>query len=312
MSTIELNNFIRNKAQTLGFSKIGFAPAVTELNLEKKLTHWLKQGYHSSMHWMETQATVRSNIPKYYPEIKSVVSLALDYFTGVPSDTSGIGKISNYAWGDDYHTLIKPRLHNLLNDIKTVSNANGIASVDTAPIMEKAWAQKAGLGWIGKHTNLITRDYGSWLFLGEILLDIELIYDTPFNDDLCGSCTACLDACPTNAFPEPYILDASKCISYYTIEHREEIPSDIEKNLSGWIFGCDICQQVCPWNEKFAQFSTEEKLSPRSNLQNRHLSQWSTLTMDEFRLLFQNSAVKRTKFSGLTRNIQSANTLLED
>ena len=166
------------------------------------------------MYWMEKKVIERGDILNYYPNAKSVISLGLNYFTGTASNEEGVGKISNYAWGDDYHDIIKPRLYQLLNEIKIVnSNINGIVCVDTAPIMEKNWAQKAGLGWIGKHTNLITRDFGSWVFLGEIILDIELQYDIPFNDDLCGSCTACLDACPTNAFPEPYVLDSSKCIS---------------------------------------------------------------------------------------------------
>jgi epoxyqueuosine reductase len=171
--------------------------------------------------------------------------------------------------------------------------------------MEKDWAQKAGIGWIGKHTNLITKDLGSWIFLGEILLDIELDYDNSFTEDLCGTCTACLDACPTNAFPEPYVLDASKCISYLTIEHRGELPPEMEDQLSGWIYGCDICQEVCPWNITFSQLSNEKSFQPRENLQNRTIDQWRMLNKDEFRKLFKNSAVKRTKYKGLKRNIDS-------
>jgi epoxyqueuosine reductase len=172
--------------------------------------------------------------------------------------------------------------------------------------MEKDWAQRAGIGWIGKHTNLITRDYGSWIFLGELLLDVKLEYDTPFEDDLCGTCTACLDACPTNAFPEPYVLDASKCISYLTIEHRGDLPTELEDKLSGWIYGCDICQEVCPWNITFSHLSNENSFQPRENLKERPIRQWEDLTEEEYRRLFKKSTVKRTKYAGLKRNIESA------
>jgi epoxyqueuosine reductase len=172
--------------------------------------------------------------------------------------------------------------------------------------MEKSWAQKTGLGWIGKHTNLITQDFGSWVFLGEILLDIELEYDNPFAEDLCGTCTACLDACPTEAFPEPYVLDSSKCISYLTIEHRGDLPVEMEDKLSGWVYGCDICQEVCPWNIKFSQNSQEESFQPRTNLKERTLTEWSHLSEEEFKTLFKGSAVKRTKYEGLKRNIDLA------
>ena len=304
MSAIELSQFIRESALNLGFSKIGIAPATTNQQSTIKLNSWFQKGYHSTMRWMEKRADERGNIGKYYPEANSVVSLGLNYFTGNASSRSDVGKISNYAWGDDYHDLIKSRLYNLLSKIKSkYPKINGIACVDTSPIMEKDWAQKAGLGWIGKHTNLITRDYGSWIFLGELILDIELKYDKPFNDDLCGTCTACLDACPTNAFPEPYVLDSNKCISYLTIEHRDDLPIELENKLSGWIYGCDICQEVCPWNITFSQLSNEKKFEARDNLQERPISEWEKLNEDDFRILFKKSAVKRAKFIGLKRNI---------
>ena len=304
MPASQLKELIKLSAEKLGFSKIGFAEAKSDTQSQTKLNSWIKNNYHASMKWIPNRADERSNIKKYYPQAKSVISLGINYFTGNASKEKGVGKISNYAWGDDYHQLIKSKLYQLLENIKSHdSSINGIVCVDTSPIMEKDWAQKAGLGWIGKHTNLITRDYGSWIFLAEILLDIELDYDKPFNDDLCGSCTACLDNCPTNAFPEPYILDSNKCISYLTIEHRDDFPEDIKNKLSGWIYGCDVCQEVCPWNIKFAQPSSEKDFLPRSDLQSRQLSTWNNLTEDEFKVLFKNSAVKRTKFKGLKRNI---------
>ena len=304
MSTIELNQFIRETAQDLGFSKLGIAPATPEQQSTNRLDSWLTKGYHSTMYWMGKRADERGDIGKYYPEAKSVISLGLNYFTGNVSSEPDVGKISNYAWGDDYHDIIKSRLYQLLGEIKSkFPKINGIACVDTSPIMEKDWAQKAGIGWIGKHTNLITRDYGSWIFLSELLLDVELEYDTPFDEDLCGTCTACLDACPTDAFPEPYVLDSNKCISYLTIEHRGELPTELDDKLTGWIYGCDICQEVCPWNIKFSQLSTENSFQPRENLQERPISQWKKLTEEDFRILFKKSAVKRTKYSGLKRNI---------
>ena len=305
MSIIELNQFIKETAKNLGFSKIGIAPAKPDSLTEKQLTTWLDNEYHATMLWMEKRSNERGNIHNYSPEAKSVISLALNYFTDTTSDSKDIGKISNYAWGEDYHKLMKLKLTQLLDKIKSLrSEVNGFACVDTSPIMEKSWAQKAGLGWIGKHTNLITRDFGSWVFLGEILLDIELEYDNHFTEDLCGTCTACLDACPTNAFPEPYVLDSSKCISYLTIEHRGDLPMEMEDKLSGWIYGCDICQEVCPWNIKFSQYSQEESFKPRNNINERTLAEWSQLEEEEFKDLFKGSAVKRTKYEGLKRNIE--------
>ena len=307
MSTFELKRFIRETAQNLGFSKIGIAPANPDPLTAKKLNTWLEKDYHSTMTWMEKRSSERENIHNYFPNAKSVISVALNYFTGTASNKKDAGKISNYAWGDDYHSLIKPRLFQLLSEIKSIDpNINGITCVDTSPIMEKDWAQKAGIGWIGKHTNLITQDYGSWVFLGEVLLDIELEYDQAFVEDLCGTCTACLDACPTDAFPEPYVLDSSKCISYLTIEHRGDLPLKMEDKLSGWIYGCDICQEVCPWNIKFSKNSQEESFMPRDNLRERTLAEWNQLSEVEFKTLFKDSAVKRTKYEGLKRNINLA------
>ena len=200
--------------------------------------------------------------------------------------------------------LLKSKLYKLLKDIKNIDDKlDGIACVDTSPVTEKAWAERAGLGWIGKHTNLLTRDYSSWLFLGVLILNSELDYDNPYMEDMCGSCTACLDACPTNALVGAYNLDANKCISYLTIEHRGEIPESFKNKLNNWIYGCDICQEVCPWSEKFSQITDEPLFQPRSNINERTIEEWRKLSENEFRILFKKSAVKRTKYSGLKRNI---------
>jgi len=306
LSPTELKKFIRNTAEKLGFSKIGIAPAQYHPSPEKHLFSWLEKDYHATMQWMEKRSAKRGNIHNYFPDAKSVISIGLNYFTGTASNQKDVGKISNYAWGDDYHSIIKPRLYQLLSKIKSIHpKVNGIACVDTSPILEKDWAQKAGLGWIGKHTNLITQDFGSWIFLGELFLDIELEYDNPFIEDLCGTCTACLDACPTDAFPEPYVLDSSKCISYLTIEHRGDLPVEMEDKISGWIYGCDICQEVCPWNIKFSQTSKELAFQPRPILQNRNINEWYNLSEEEFKEMFKGSAIKRTKYDGLKRNINS-------
>ena len=259
------------------------------------------------MGWMEKNIEKRTNIFNYYNESKSVISVALNYFTGTSTENHNPPFISNYALGKDYHIIIKEKLKILLEEIKKIDKSiNGYYCVDTSPIMEKAWAQRAGLGWIGKHTNLISQDFGSWIFLGELIIDRELSYDSPFTTDLCGSCDLCIDQCPTDAIVEPYRLDSNKCISYVTIEHRGEFEKQNMINLDDWIFGCDICQEVCPWNIKFSEISDEEGFSDKNLLREKDYNFWNNLTEEEFRKIFKNSAVKRTKYSGLKRNITTA------
>tara|TARA_B100000959_G_scaffold261299_1_gene298727 strand:- start:377 stop:1306 length:930 start_codon:yes stop_codon:yes gene_type:complete len=302
----ELKKFIHDTSIELGFSHVGFSSATNIDKNSYQLKQWIDNGFHASMKWMENRSEERSDIFKYFPKAKTIISMSMNYFTGNASTEYGVGKISNYAWGDDYHKIIKAKLLNILKLIKSKEpKINGIACVDTSPVMEKAWAQKGGIGWIGKHTNLITKSHGSWIFLGEIIIDFELEPDQEFIDDLCGSCTACLDACPTQAFPQPYVLDSTKCISYLTIEHRDEF--DINPNLSNWIYGCDICQEVCPWNIKFSQESIESAFKPREGFNNKTLNDWELLTEQEFEIIFKNSPIKRTKFKGLKRNISAAN-----
>ena len=288
----------------IGFSKIGITKAQFYNQDKDNIEEWLSNGFHGSMNWIERRKIERSNIHKYYPNAKSVISVALNYFTGYANEYFSKNKISNYAWGDDYHTIIKTKLTELLNYIKNEhSGINGICCVDTSPISEKVWAQRAGIGWIGKHTNLITREYGSWVFLGEIIIDSKLVYDSPFKQDLCGTCRACIDACPTDAIISEYKLDATKCISYQTIENREDIPQEFSDKMDNWIYGCDICQEVCPWSQKFSVYSDEDVFKPRNFLIENESDYLYNLTDQEYSKLFKNSAMKRSKLKGLKRNI---------
>ena len=300
----KLSQRIKMKADELGFQKVGITKVEFSSENKLNLDKWISKGFHASMQWIENRKEERANIFNYFPDAVSLISVGMNYFSGnTQDDLKSKFKFSNYAWGEDYHSLIKDRLQILLKWIKNTSEEiEGVACVDTSPIMEKSWAQKAGLGWQGKHTNLISRDYGSWLFLGEIILNIPLDYDKPFIEDLCGSCTACIDACPTNAITS-YQLDSNKCISYRTIEHRGEFDEN-ENNLDGWIYGCDICQEVCPWNEKFSKISPEKSFFPKTEILDWSEKKWMDLDDTTFKKLFKGSAVKRTKFSGLQRNIK--------
>ena len=300
----KLSQRIKMKADELGFQKVGITKVEFSSENKLNLDKWISKGFHASMQWIENRKEERANIFNYFPDAVSLISVGMNYFSGnTQDDLKSKFKFSNYAWGEDYHSLIKDRLQILLKWIKNTSEEiEGVACVDTSPIMEKSWAQKAGLGWQGKHTNLISRDYGSWLFLGEIILNIPLDYDKPFIEDLCGSCTACIDACPTNAITS-YQLDSNKCISYRTIEHRGEFDEN-ENNLDGWIYGCDICQEVCPWNEKFSKISPEKSFFPKTEILDWSEKKWMDLDNTTFKKLFKGSAVKRTKFSGLQRNIK--------
>ena len=300
----KLSQRIKMKADELGFQKVGITKVEFSSENKLNLDKWISKGFHASMQWIENRKEERANIFNYFPDAVSLISVGMNYFSGnTQDDLKSKFKFSNYAWGEDYHSLIKDRLQILLKWIKNTSEEiEGVACVDTSPIMEKSWAQKAGLGWQGKHTNLISRDYGSWLFLGEIILNIPLDYDKPFIEDLCGSCTACIDACPTNAITS-YQLDSNKCISYRTIEHRGEF-NENENNLDDWIYGCDICQEVCPWNEKFSKISPEKSFFPKTEILDWSEKKWMDLDDTTFKKLFKGSAVKRTKFSGLQRNIK--------
>jgi epoxyqueuosine reductase len=294
---------IKKKAEELGFQKVGIARAEKTPQEKSDLDSWLMQGNHASMAWMMNRKDERGNIHKYFPEARSVIAVGMNYYTGNDQeDLRSDYKFSNYAWGDDYHTVLKKQLYQLLKWIKeNNSKVKGVVCVDTSPVMDKVWAQRGGLGWIGKHTNLISRDLGSWLFLGELILDLDLDYDAPFEEDLCGTCLACIESCPTQALDE-YKIDAGKCISYLTIEHRGELPES-QSDLHGWIYGCDVCQEVCPWNEKFAIETKTGEFQPRKEIVEFISEDWDSLDEDSFKRIFKDSAVKRTKYVGLKRNI---------
>ena len=298
---------IKKKAIDLRLHKVGIAKASQTKKEEEQLNQWLNNNKHATMEWIEKRKSERGNIFNYFSEAKSVISLGMNYYVGKDqSDLDSNFKFSNYAWGDDYHSIIKSKLFELLKFIKESNpGVKGLVCVDTAPVMEKVWAQRAGLGWQGKHTNLISTDYGSWLFLGEIIIDLDLEYDAPFEQDLCGSCTACIDACPTKALVE-YELDANKCISYLTIEHRGDFLDGYD-DLDGWIYGCDICQEVCPWNISFAEISKEEYFRPRAEILNKTDQNWIDIDQLDFSKTFKKSSAKRTKLSGLKRNIDQVN-----
>ncbi len=297
-----LTQKIKAKALELGFSKIGVARADALSEDAIRLKEWLHRGYQASMQWMEKNIAKRSDPREIVPGAKSVISVAVNYFTDVQhSPREGEGKISRYAWGDDYHIHVTERIQKLFECIKQMApESEGRYYVDTGPVMDKYWAEKAGIGWRGKHTNVITKEFGSWVFLGEIITTLELEYDAPM-EDFCGTCTACIEACPTNAIVEPYIVDSNRCISYLTIEHRGEIDDSLKPHFEGWIYGCDICQDVCPWN-RFQQQTADEEYFPRDGNVTPNLDALIELSQEEFSRRFKDSPIKRTKREGIVRN----------
>ncbi|MBV9957832.1 MAG: tRNA epoxyqueuosine(34) reductase QueG [Acidobacteria bacterium] len=302
-----LSERIRERALALGFEKIGIARATALEEERVRLLEWLGRGYAGEMRWMARDPERRTDPREIFPEARSVVVVALNYFTPHEHvDDSLTGKISRYAWGDDYHDVVGEKLRALLAWIKEEwPEAMGKACVDIQPMMDKAWAVRAGLGWIGKHSNLITRDYGSWVFIGELLLDLELKPDEQRVEDHCGSCTLCLEACPTGAITEPYVVDSNRCISYATIELREaELPAQVSEKLSGWLYGCDICQDVCPWN-RFEEPTAEARFEPREGTVAAELAEILQLTPEAYAARFRRSAIKRAKLNGLQRNARA-------
>ncbi|HEX6728755.1 MAG TPA: tRNA epoxyqueuosine(34) reductase QueG [Pyrinomonadaceae bacterium] len=307
--TVSLSRMIKERAFAEGFDKVGIVRAARLDTEGKLLEQWLARHYHANMKWMERDPSNRVDPREIFPAARTVIVVAINYYTpSTHQDSNQTGKVSRYAWGDDYHEIVSTKLRSLLNWIKEQTpGAEGKVCVDIQPMMDKAWAVRAGLGWLGKHSNVITHEFGSWVFIGELLLNIELEYDEETVEDHCGTCTLCIDACPTGAIVEPYVVDSNRCISYATIELREhEIASPLAERLSGWFYGCDICQDVCPWN-RFEQTTNEKRFEPREENINPNLTDILELTPDTYARRFRGSSMKRAKLSGLQRN---ARTLL--
>lgn len=294
---------IKNWAAELGFLACGTSEADFLEKEAPRLEKWLQSGMQGSMSYMENHFDLRLDPRKLVPGSKSVISLTFNYFTPKkPSDLEA-PKLSQYAFGTDYHFVIKDKLKNLLARMRDQFGAiDGRVFVDSAPVLDKAWAAKSGLGWIGKNTNLIHPKEGSFFFIAEIICDLELPVDSPMTD-YCGTCTRCIDACPTDAIVAPYLVDGSKCISHYTIELKGALPGGLSEQFENWMFGCDVCQDVCPWN-RFSKPHSEPKFEPHSKLLELTKREWKELTEDTFNELFKKSAVKRTGYEGLKRNIQ--------
>jgi len=299
----EHTNLIKTEAKRLGFLSCGISKSEFLEAEAPRLEKWLNHNMHGQMQYMENYFDKRLDPTKLVEGSKSVVSLLLNYFPSKTQKDITAPKLSKYAYGTDYHFVIKDKLKSLLQFIQEeIGEVEGRAFVDSAPVLDKAWAAKSGLGWIGKHSNLLTQQVGSFYFIAELIIDLDLEYDTPITDH-CGTCTACIDACPTQAITEPYVVDGSKCISYVTIELKENIPSEFKGQFDDWMFGCDVCQDVCPWN-RFSKPHNEPLFNPHPELLEMTKKDWEEITEDTFKKVFKKSAVKRTKFSGLTRNIK--------
>jgi epoxyqueuosine reductase len=302
MHSHQHSQLIKDTANKLGFLSCGIAQAGFLAEEAPRLTKWLNEKKYGEMAYMENHFDMRLDPSKLVDGAKSVISLSYNYFTNQNQIDADAPKISKYAFGEDYHFVIKDKLKTFLQILKdNIGDFNGRVFVDSAPVMEKAWAQKSGIGWVGKNANLITQKQGSFFFLAEIILDIPLSYDAPTTDH-CGTCTKCIDACPTQAIIEPYVVDGSKCISYFTIELKNEFPKEMKGKFDNWMFGCDVCQDVCPWN-RFSKPHQESKFNASEKMLNMKASEWKELTEETFQLIFKNSAVKRTKYEGLKRNI---------
>ncbi len=296
-------NLIKTEAKRLGFLSCGVSKAEFLEEEAPRLESWLNKNMHGEMRYMENHFDKRLDPTKLVEGSKSVVSLLLNYYPSEFQQDKTAPKISKYAYGMDYHFVIKDKLKSLLSFIhEEIGEVDGRAFVDSAPVLDKAWAAKSGLGWIGKHSNLLTQKVGSFYFIAELIIDLELEYDLPVTDH-CGTCTACIDACPTEAITEPHVVDGSKCISYFTIELKENMPSEFKGQFNDWMFGCDVCQDVCPWN-RFSSPHNEPLFNPHPELLSMTKKDWDDITEETFRKVFKKSAVKRTKFSGLKRNIQ--------
>jgi epoxyqueuosine reductase len=296
--------WIKNKCKELGFDFCGIAKAEKLEDDARRLEKWLSQGLHGKMQYMENYFDLRTDPTKLVPGAKSVITLLINYF---PSHIQDVGtpKVAKYAYGHDYHEVIREKLKHLLLLMKQeIGEVNGRGFVDSAPVLERAWATKSGLGWIGKNGNLLNKQSGSFFFIATLIVDIDLQYDDPFAKDYCGSCTKCINSCPTDAILDNKVIDGSKCISYFTIELKDALlPGQLKDQFSDWMFGCDICQDVCPWN-RFSTPHNEPQFTPLPQVLNFTTNDWEELTEESFKQIFRHSPLKRTKFEGIKRNLK--------
>ena len=303
MSYSQHTHLIRQEAHRLGFSFVGISKAEKLDKEARQLEDWLNDNRHGSMSYMANHFDKITDPRQLVPDAKSVVSLMYNYYTEKKQQQPDAPKISMYAFGKDYHKVVKKKLKLLLKFInENIGDVNGRAFVDSAPVLEKAWAARSGIGWMGKNTNMIHPKSGSYFFLAELILDLELEHDGPIKD-YCGSCSACIDACPTDAIAKPYVVDGSKCISYFTIELREEIPTSYKDKFENWAFGCDICQEVCPWN-RFATPHSEPAFDASDEFINMKKQEWMEISEEVFARVFKHSAVQRTAYNGFKRNLK--------
>ena len=301
-----LNNaFVGDLVRSYGFDLVGFAES-KELDIEiERLSEWLDHGYQAGMTYMQRNLDKKKDVKKFLSTAKSVISLGINYYSPDKySEQDNRGKVSRYAWGKDYHLVIWEKLDKIIGELKHKEPSFEAASyVDTGPVMDKAWAVRSGIGWLGKHTNVINKKIGSWFFIANIITNWEFEYSNPI-EDFCGSCTACIDACPTNAIIKEYVVDSNKCISYLTIENKQNIPEEFKSQIENWVFGCDICQDVCPWNIRFSKFMATKEFHPQKGNRELNLDDVLNLTKTEFDKRFSVSPIKRAKLSGLKRNAE--------
>lgn len=304
MTTSHHTATVKHIATQCGFDYCGIARAVPLDDDARRLETWLSKGMNGSMQYMENYFDLRVNPLKLVPGAQSVITLLLNYFPA-KSPHPDTPKISRYAWGNDYHEVIRAKLKNFLQEMKAkIGEVNGRGFVDSAPVLERTWAQRSGLGWVGKNGNLINKQSGSFFFIATLIVDLELEYDDPVAKDYCGSCRKCIDACPTDAIQENRVIDGSKCISYFTIELKDMlIPGEMKGKFNNWMFGCDICQEVCPWN-RFSTATHETAFEPIPEILNFDTQDWEDLTEESFKKIFKNSPLKRAKFNGIKRNLK--------
>ncbi len=301
-----LNNaFVGDLVRSYGFDLVGFAES-KELDIEiERLSEWLDHGYQAGMTYMQRNLDKKKDVKKFLSTAKSVISLGINYYSPDKySEQDNRGKVSRYAWGKDYHLVIWEKLDKIIGELKHKEPSFEAASyVDTGPVMDKAWAVRSGIGWLGKHTNVINKKIGSWFFIANIITNWEFEYSNPI-ENFCGSCTACIDACPTNAIIKEYVVDSNKCISYLTIENKQNIPEEFKSQFENWVFGCDICQDVCPWNIKFSKVTLTKEFHPQKGNRELNMDDVLNLTKTEFDKRFSVSPIKRAKLSGLKRNAE--------